>query len=666
VTVAYDVLSFGDSGTGDYSWTHTPVGTPAGVVVFIADNATTTDNIDGVTYGGISMTEMAGSPFVGAAGVVQGYFLGASVPTGAQTVAVDTNTNTDSRGFAITMTGAADLVVQDTTGLATSGSGDLTGTLALGGNTCFCLEAFWSALGGLAGPSPLTGWTSANENDRGADIVGCYTYDTVDTSDVTFGVNHANPDAVAVLAAAITEDAGGAPTAEGALASQAADIAGTATRTVKAAGSLSAGPAVIDGAALRAALAAGVIEAQLASIAGVATAGNLGSAVIESVFSDDARGDGFLLSAVSANADEVIIIGASNTDAGMFGTPFDNVAGSVGWNLVYSDSDAYSTFELGIAVWYKVATGGETSITLSPAGGTGALDAITWAGAVVSGLDTSDPFDVSGYVSSATGTGTSLAATLDSTTTQDRSLLTFFAAYRDDDADGSESWTGSMVTSRYVEHNNADVNVFDSALWLGTENVVSAGAHSRTWSTSGAAEEVYGVMLAWNVAASGNTAIGALASQDAGISGAALRTAFAEGDLAVQAAIIEGIAARTALAAGSLESGAADIAGEAAATGGAQIATGALQAGPATVAGAATRAAKAIGEIVSGAAGVSAAAELVRKALGALVSGAATIAGLILRGWHTQPSPGETWTAKSQGDDETWYDDTPGGGETWH
>jgi hypothetical protein len=103
-------------------------------------------------------------------------------------------------------------------------------------------------------------------------------------------------------------------------------------------------------------------------------------------------------------------------------------------------------------------------------------------------------------VSSATGTGTSLAATLDSTTTQDRSLLTFFAAYRDDDADGLESWTESMVTSRYVEHNDADVNAFDSALWLGTENVVSAAAHSRTWSTSAAAEEVYGVMLAWNVA----------------------------------------------------------------------------------------------------------------------------------------------------------------------
>ena len=41
-----------DSNTGDLSWTHTPVGTPRGVIVLVAQNVANGDEVDGVTYGG--------------------------------------------------------------------------------------------------------------------------------------------------------------------------------------------------------------------------------------------------------------------------------------------------------------------------------------------------------------------------------------------------------------------------------------------------------------------------------------------------------------------------------------------------------------------------------------------------------------------------------------
>lgn len=95
-----------------FSWTHTPVGTPRGVVVFTMVYASATNIISGVTYGGTSMTEVTSSFAADTSaelGSVKAYFLGSSVPTGAQTVVVTRTNNTNSAyGVAATVTGSTD------------------------------------------------------------------------------------------------------------------------------------------------------------------------------------------------------------------------------------------------------------------------------------------------------------------------------------------------------------------------------------------------------------------------------------------------------------------------------------------------------------------------------------------------------------------------------
>lgn len=224
------------------------------------------------------------------------------------------------------------------------------------------------------------------------------------------------------------------------------------------------------------------------------------AATIEQTFSDFGRGIDTLNDTILAPvAGEHILLFAGNTDAGLFGQPTDNSAGFNTWNEVYSDSDAFISFELGAEVFWKESDGDETSISIDAAGGTGGLDAIVMAGLVVDGLDAADPFDVTGYDSSATGAGSSLTAVLDAITDQDGSFLTFWALYRDDDSDGLGSFSDSMTLQVEVEQNGPP-GAFDLTGFLGTQSVSGAAAHSRTWSTTASSEEVYGVMVAWNEA----------------------------------------------------------------------------------------------------------------------------------------------------------------------
>lgn len=130
MSVAFDAASAAHTGTnsstGNFSWTHTPVGTPRGVLVLITLNAEAIDEISGVTYGGVAMTEITDSPLLHATGsedgTLFGYFLGAGIPTGPQTVAVTVSGSTRAKtAEAITVTAARDTVIDDT-GTFESGS----------------------------------------------------------------------------------------------------------------------------------------------------------------------------------------------------------------------------------------------------------------------------------------------------------------------------------------------------------------------------------------------------------------------------------------------------------------------------------------------------------------------------------------------------------------
>jgi hypothetical protein len=116
MAIAFDASSESHAGTtgssseASFSWTHTPVGTPKGVLVFTFVNANA-DEVSAVTYGGVSLSTDAAWRAVDTAdepGDCKAWFLGSGVPTGSQSVVVTrTNNATVVYAVAITVTSGA-------------------------------------------------------------------------------------------------------------------------------------------------------------------------------------------------------------------------------------------------------------------------------------------------------------------------------------------------------------------------------------------------------------------------------------------------------------------------------------------------------------------------------------------------------------------------------
>lgn len=115
MAVAHDAASdVGSTKTGNFSWTHTPVGTPKGIVVFLMELAASADPFTGVTYGGVPMDEVASGFAQDTAGeplCCKAYFLGDSIPTGAQTVSVSAAGGLSAVGVAASVTAGNDTEV---------------------------------------------------------------------------------------------------------------------------------------------------------------------------------------------------------------------------------------------------------------------------------------------------------------------------------------------------------------------------------------------------------------------------------------------------------------------------------------------------------------------------------------------------------------------------
>lgn len=109
MAIAFDASSE-SNGVGDFSWTHTPSGTPKGVVVLLSGDSFE-DDVVGVTYGGVAMSRV-NYAFVNSGEDTSSwaYFLGSNIPTGAQTVAIDIVASPSNWiwATAITVTAASD------------------------------------------------------------------------------------------------------------------------------------------------------------------------------------------------------------------------------------------------------------------------------------------------------------------------------------------------------------------------------------------------------------------------------------------------------------------------------------------------------------------------------------------------------------------------------
>jgi hypothetical protein len=196
------------------SFTHTPVGTPRGVLVMVP-NESATDQVSACTYGGVAMTEVTLSPLLASGaegGALHGFFLGSSVPTGPQTVAATVAAG--SPHFIVqSATAGADMEVITTGTINLTGvTGAQTGTLALGGREAIAVEVGWCSGSAVTATTQLTNWTGHNESDEGAEINFRYSYDIVGTSDITFGVTITGTEDIAVLAVAFGEVVGGGST----------------------------------------------------------------------------------------------------------------------------------------------------------------------------------------------------------------------------------------------------------------------------------------------------------------------------------------------------------------------------------------------------------------------------------------------------------------------
>lgn len=171
MAAAYDAHTVQDF-TTSVSFAHAPVGTPRGVVVAIAQNASAADRISAVTYGGVPLARVPADGFAadsaGEVGAVYMYFLGTGVPTGAQTVQVTVGAGAEAkRAVVFTITAATDIE------LAASGSveGDAANpsvTLATDASFAgFLANAIFS---GHDSPASLTGAYTDNGGPNGRDF----------------------------------------------------------------------------------------------------------------------------------------------------------------------------------------------------------------------------------------------------------------------------------------------------------------------------------------------------------------------------------------------------------------------------------------------------------------------------------------------------------------
>ncbi len=202
---AFDASSaLGAFPIGNFSWNHTPVGAPRGIIVFTV-TVGAADQIASVTYGGMAMEECPGSPNekpTPEAGSVSCWFLGSNVPAGVQSISVTVNGTQLKTGFAISYSAAADMAVAATNeAINSDSSANPSSTIALGAATSAVAIGFFSGHNVPTSYAPFPGWTDRGEQDMGSQGSGSYTYDTVGSSNVTAGWTQAAEDAVSFVVA---------------------------------------------------------------------------------------------------------------------------------------------------------------------------------------------------------------------------------------------------------------------------------------------------------------------------------------------------------------------------------------------------------------------------------------------------------------------------------
>lgn len=178
--IAHDASSTSTCGSGGgcntastFSHTHTPVGTPRGVAVSVHHLGDSTDDISACTYGGVAMAKICfAQDTTTAPGSATMFFLGASIPTGAQTVeCTDDDTTTSTKQLAATtVTAGANTETAGSDTCEVNGDVDDPSCTVTGiPGASYAFGGFYSGQGVPANITAGTGFTIRSQVDFGAD-----------------------------------------------------------------------------------------------------------------------------------------------------------------------------------------------------------------------------------------------------------------------------------------------------------------------------------------------------------------------------------------------------------------------------------------------------------------------------------------------------------------
>jgi len=197
------------TGTTDpQTWTHTPAGTPKGIVVAICHGTESTDLVSTVTYGGVSMARVRSDAATSTEpGRTYLYFLGASIPTGNQTVSVDlaSATATDIHFVSISLAGVTgNMEVIDNDG-QNGVAANPSLTLQYGGRTALAIAVLYSGVTNVVtGVAPNANCVLVHDFDIAAFGSSVFRQRASGTADFVIGATVASDD-VAYSCLAVAE-----------------------------------------------------------------------------------------------------------------------------------------------------------------------------------------------------------------------------------------------------------------------------------------------------------------------------------------------------------------------------------------------------------------------------------------------------------------------------
>jgi len=173
VDPVYDAYSQAN-GTGDLSWTHTPVGEPTGVCLILWElNTLGSGILDGeVTYGGVPMERKSFlSGTMGAVNLVKHiWWLNRNIPAGPQTVFIDTDGSVLTRqASVVTVTGGSNAEI-DAIDSRNGTVSNPTGVITLSKRS-LVIGSLLSDLDDGSTIAPINGYSQLGEHDLGTETV---------------------------------------------------------------------------------------------------------------------------------------------------------------------------------------------------------------------------------------------------------------------------------------------------------------------------------------------------------------------------------------------------------------------------------------------------------------------------------------------------------------